>query len=63
MGVVVAHQLPYPVWLACYHRGLRPCALLLGREVVMSLYGEAAIPSHAASLLEISTSMTNNFCH
>jgi len=44
MGVVIAHQLPCPVWLACCRRGLRPCAPLLWGEVAISLYGRNGCP-------------------
>jgi hypothetical protein len=44
MRVVVSHQLHYPVWLACCHRGLHRGALFLRGEVVMSLYGESVCP-------------------
>jgi hypothetical protein len=44
MGVVIAHQLPCLVWLACCRHGLHPCSPLLRGEVMMSLYGRNGCP-------------------
>jgi hypothetical protein len=57
MGVVIAHQLPCLVWLACYRRGLCPYAPLLWGEVMMSLYVRNGCPVAGCLLLGESPSL------